>query len=365
MNAWSRAREVLCVRLDSIGDVLMTTPAIRALKRAVPRRRITLLTSPAGAAAAAHVREIDRVWPYAAPWMKPGERASSPAQDRAFLARLRAAGFDAAAIFTVYTQSPLPAALACHLSSIPLRLAHCRENPYGLLTDWVPDPEPQRLVRHEVRRQLDLVSAVGAGPEDEALSLRVPAPAQRRVARILAEAGLADRKPWVLVHPGASAPSRRYPAEAFAAAAAELSRRLGVGLVFSGSGEERTAVDSILERVPRGRAPVVSLAGKLDFAGLAALVSRASVLVSNNTGPAHIAAAVGTPVVVLYALTNPQHAPWGVASRVLYHDVPCRFCYKSVCPQKHHDCLRLVEPSAVFEATRQLLEEVRRCESRS
>jgi ADP-heptose:LPS heptosyltransferase len=79
------------------------------------------------------------------------------------------------------------------------------------------------------------------------------------------------------------------------------------------------------------------------------------VLVSNNTGPVHLAAAVGTPVVDLYAQTNPQHTPWSVAHRVLFHDVPCKYCYRSVCPEKHHDCLRRVAPAAVVAATLELL----------
>jgi ADP-heptose:LPS heptosyltransferase len=78
-------------------------------------------------------------------------------------------------------------------------------------------------------------------------------------------------------------------------------------------------------------------------------------LVANNTGPVHIAAAVGTPVVDLYALTNPQHTPWAVPSRVLNHTVPCGPCYKSVCPEGHHDCLRLVAPRDVVRATLELL----------
>jgi ADP-heptose:LPS heptosyltransferase len=82
----------------------------------------------------------------------------------------------------------------------------------------------------------------------------------------------------------------------------------------------------------------------------------ASTLVSNNTGPVHIAAAVGTPVVDIYALTNPQHAPWKVPNHVLFHDVPCRFCYRSTCPKTHHDCLNLLDPSRVAAAARDLLQ---------
>ncbi len=84
------------------------------------------------------------------------------------------------------------------------------------------------------------------------------------------------------------------------------------------------------------------------------MLSFAPVLVANNSGPVHVAAAVGTPVVDLYALTNPQHTPWGVESRVLFHDVPCRNCYASVCPMGHHDCLRKVRPGDVVASTLEL-----------
>ena len=86
----------------------------------------------------------------------------------------------------------------------------------------------------------------------------------------------------------------------------------------------------------------------------------APLLIANTTGPVHVAAAVGTPVVDLYALTNPQHTPWGVPGRVLNHDVPCKYCYKSVCPEGHHNCLTLVPPEAVVEAVWSLLAEAGR-----
>lgn len=349
--SWEDARRILCVRLDGVGDVLMTTPALRALKP----RRLTLLTSPAGAEAADCVPEVDDVWAYASPWMKssgPGDALG----DLRMVERMRAARFDAAVIFTVYTQSPLPAALLCHLAGIPLRLAHCRENPYGLLTDWAAESEPERGVRHEVRRQLDLVATVGGRTEDERLSLTVPPDALARADRVLRERGIEPDSPWILVHPGATAPSRRYPPESFAEAATRLGRRTGLPILLSGSRQEAALIEDIRSTM---RGPAVSLAGLLDFPSLAALIGRARLLISNNTGPAHIAAAVGTPVVDLYALTNPQHTPWGVPCRVLFHDVPCRFCYKSVCPQIHHHCLRLVRPAQVVEAAWELLEETR------
>jgi ADP-heptose:LPS heptosyltransferase len=104
------------------------------------------------------------------------------------------------------------------------------------------------------------------------------------------------------------------------------------------------------------RKPALCVSGALDLSELAALIARASVLIANNSGPAHMAAALGTPVVDLYALTNPQHTPWRVPHRVLSHDVPCRDCLRSVCPLGHHACLELVSPSAVADAACELLE---------
>ena len=108
---WRSAREVLCVRLDAMGDVLMTTPAICALRDAVPGRRITLLTSPSGAAIARMIPEIDDVIVYDAPWLKATAPRRDSAPDHTMIDRIRDRGFDAAVIFTVFSQNPLPAAL--------------------------------------------------------------------------------------------------------------------------------------------------------------------------------------------------------------------------------------------------------------
>jgi ADP-heptose:LPS heptosyltransferase len=157
-----------------------------------------------------------------------------------------------------------------------------------------------------------------------------------------------------LIHPGASAPSRRYPPEGFAKAADLLTRDYGLRVIFSGSESERALVAGIRERMAESSD---SLAGDLAIADFSALVRRAPVLISNNTGPVHIAAALGTPVVDLYAQTNPQHTPWGVRCRVLFHEVPCKYCYKSICPEEHHDCLRRVSPESVATAAWELLSE--------
>jgi len=349
---WGRARHVLGIRLDALGDVLMTTPALRALKAGGAERRLSLLTSTAGAEIARLVPDVDDVIVYDPPWMKATRPRSDGRADLALVERLRQGGCDAAVVFTAYSQSPLPAALVCYLADIPLRLAHCHENPYQLLTEWLADPEPAAGIRHEVRRQLDLVATVGCTTADERLSVRVPNAAREHAAALLRELGLRRDQPWLVLHPGASAPSRRYPPDSYAAAGRLLAREDGCQVVLTGTEAEAPLVAHIQQGIG---APSWSLAGRLGIAELVGLISLAPLLIANNTGPAHIAAAVGTPVVDLYALTNPQHIPWGVPNRVLSHDVDCKYCYKSVCPMQHHNCLRLVAPEAVVAAARELL----------
>lgn len=325
---------------------------MRALKgSSQSQRRITLLTSPGGAAIARLMPEVDDTIVHRASWMKASGDAADATADRELIEHLRRRRFDAAVIFCVYSQSPLPAALVCFLAEVPLRLAHCRENPYALLTDWVREVEPEHSVRHEVRRQLDLVASVGASVSDERLRVSVPACARARARDALHAAGIADHREWVVVHPGASAPSRRYPPELLAAACEILIAEHGLNVLLTGDTSELELVERVRGSLSQpSRARAHSVAGRLSLPELAAVLELAPVLVSGNSGPVHVAAAVGTPVVDLYALTNPQHQPWMVPSVVLSNDVPCRWCYRSICPEGHHLCLRGVAPERVAEA---------------
>lgn len=355
MKAWHEARSLLCVRLDSLGDVLMTTPAIRAIKEGRPDRRVTLLTSSAGAPAGRLVPEVDHVLTYDAPWLKATATRHGSAPDLGFVKELRARRFDAAVIFTVYSQNPLPAAMLTYLAEVPLRLAYCRENPYQLLTDWAREIEPGAGVRHEVQRQLDLVATLGLHPSHTRLSIQPTSQDHALADAELRRLGLdlaTETRPWAVLHAGSSASSRRYPPESFARAAQILIRNHGLEIVCTGSTDEADLIEQI--RIAAGGRPH-SLAGRQSLGALAALIGRAPLLICNNTGPAHIAAAMGTPLVDLYALTNPQHAPWTDQARVLSHPVPCAYCYRSVCPQGHHLCLRGITPEQVVAAALALL----------
>jgi lipopolysaccharide heptosyltransferase II len=351
-ETWRGVRRLLAVRADNMGDVLMTTPALAAAADSVPGLAITLLGGPGAGALAPHLPMVRDIIPARLPWVG-GEHEAAPGDDHALLARLAAERFDAAIIFTVCTQSALPAAMLCRLAGIPLRLAHVRENPYQLLTDWVPETDlVLAQARHEVRRQLDLVAHVGWHTSDERLRFRVRSEDVRRIDDWIDNEWAGATGPLVVVHVGATAASRRWPAERFGLVAQALAAERGARVVFTGSAGEAPFVATARGRMRRRSS---SLAGRLSLGELGALIARADLLVGNNSGPAHLAAAVGTPVADVYALTNPQHTPWQVPARVLSRDVECRGCLKSRCPQRHHRCIGDVTPDDVVAAALDLL----------
>ena len=348
-QAWRGVRKVLAVRLDNLGDVLVTSPALHAIKQSLPDASLTLLASPVGAQVGRMHPDIDDVIVYEAPWMDPWQKLpQDSAREQDIIATLKARQFDAAIIFTSFRQSPLPSAYLAYLADIPLRLAASIDGPGSLLT--TRHKHPERMM-HEVERGLDLVGAVGITTGDLDLVLRVPDAARGGLAERLPLADLP--RPLVVVHPGCSMPARTYPWEMFAESADLLAERQGATIVLTGAASERPLVERIQGRMKQ---PALAVAGKLSFPEFAALIEAADLTITNNTGPMHIAAALKTPVVALFALTNPpqQWGPWRVPHRQLYHEVSCRLCYSRTCPTDHA-CLRLVTPEMVAQASAELL----------
>jgi ADP-heptose:LPS heptosyltransferase len=293
-----------------MGDIIMSSVAMRALKQSFGAR-ITLLASPMGAGIVPFIPEVDDVLVADLPWVKAGD---APADPDALVRRLRENRFDLAVIFTVYSQSALPAALLCWQAGIPARAAYCRENPYSLLTHWIPDKEPYSFIRHQVERDLDLVRSLGATVEDERLWLRFDPAAAVRVRQRLSEGDIDPAERWILLHPGVSEKKREYPLPLWIETARLLRERTGMQLLVTGAAAERERAELLCREAGDG---VHSLAGRLDLAEFVALIRESPLVVCVNTVTAHIAAAAETPVIVLYAMTNPQHIPWTARSEVL------------------------------------------------
>lgn len=351
---WRETRNLLVVRLDNLGDVLVTTPAIHALRENLPEARITLAASRVGAQVAELVDDVDEVIIYEAPWMDVARTLPQDSgREQAMIQRLKEQGFDGSIIFTSYHQSSLPAAYLSYLADIPLRHAASIDFPGTLLTSRHRHPEG---IVHEVERGLDLVAGIGFESQQKDMILRVPPQVTTEMRGLLAREGLTFQRPLIVVHPGCSCQARTYPAEGYVQVADLLVEALGAQVVFTGLPGEMGLVGDILGRMKHH---AYSIAGRTSFKQLAAVVGLADAVITNNTGPMHVCSCLKTPVVVLFALTNPpeQWGPWQVPHRVLNYPTTCATpCYKFICPTDHA-CLAKVNPEAVVAAVDELLRE--------
>ena len=197
-----------------MGDVLMSSPAIRALHTGIGCK-ITLLTSGKGSAVAKLISAIDEIIEFDLPWVKSDHAGSSPERINDLLENLKSRCFDGCVIFTVYSQNPMPAIMLAYLAGIPLRLAYCRENPYDLLTDWFPDPEPLTLIKHQVQRDLDLLKGINITTTERRIWLDLSEKG-RLIAKKKLDAIAGVTRPFIILHPGVSEPKREYPLELWA-----------------------------------------------------------------------------------------------------------------------------------------------------
>lgn len=350
-DSWRQARHILAVRLDNLGDVLMTGPALRSIKRGLPDCRITLLSSPGGEAAAQLLPWVDEVTVHRALWQDLGSLPFDPSRERALAESLAQRQFDAAVIFTSFNQSPHPMGYVCYLAGIPLRVGASKEFG-GAVLSHEQRSLPQEDGIHQVDRNLALLEPFGFDTGDRRLQVQVPPAARTALQRSLTDNGLGDRE-FVAVSPWASCSARTYRPEAMAEAAARIAAEAGCRVVLTGGSRHQEEATSLLPLFGEG---AVDLTGRLAFTEFAALLERASLLLTNNSGPMHLADALATPMVVLYSGTEleSQWEPRGGEAELLRRPTSCQPCYSFVCPFEGHPCLA-IPVDEVVEAGLRLL----------
>ena len=334
---------VLVVRLDSAGDVLLAGPAIRAI--AGPADRVALLAGPRGRAAAELLPGVDRIVQWRCPWIDPEPGPVSRGDVMATAEAIARLGVTRAVILTSFHQDPLPAALLLRLAGVPHVTAESEDYPGSLLD--VRHRLPDRGL-HEVERMLSVAEAAGFPPPDDTrLRLREPLP------DVSGLTGALDRG-YVVVHPGASVPARMPPPERSAEYVAALAAD-GWPVAVTGTPGEASLTARVAAESAAGN--VIDLGGRTDLAQLAAVLAGASAVVTGNTAPAHLAAAVGTPVVSLFAPTVPlgRWRPWRVPHLVLGDArAPCAGTRATTCPVPGHPCLADVTADQVATAVHDL-----------
>lgn len=327
-DAWSGARRVVVVRLDNIGDVVLTSPALRALARRLPDARVTLMASPAGAQAAPLLPWLDDVMVVRSLWQDvSGAMPLDPSRELRLVEEVRRRDFDVALVLTSFSQSPHPPAYVAYLAGVPVRVGQSAEFAGGVLSHAVP---PLAREAHQADRNLHLLAETGVPSAGSDLELRVPMSVAWTADRRLAEAGVAPGDPFVLHAPGAGCPARTYPLEGAAAVARELARRSRLPVVVVARESERAEVERHFSDAP-GVHPLI---GRLSVPELAAAVARASLVVCNDSGPLHLADALGTPVAATFSGTDlaSQWEPRAVPARLLRRPASCSPCYRYDCP---------------------------------
>src|SRR5579859_2794879 len=213
MSHWLAARNILAIRMDNTGDVLMLGPALRAVKETLPEARLTLLASPAGASAAPLLPWLDDVIVWRATWQDVGGRIPfDPNRELQLIDLLSERNFDAALIFTSFSQTPHVPGYVCYLAGIPLRAGASKEFGGNTLTTELRDA-PDEL--HQVERNLQLVEYLGFVARDRQLTVAIPEAVRKNVPALLVRTGMNSNDPFIILHPGASAKARRYPVERF------------------------------------------------------------------------------------------------------------------------------------------------------
>ena len=342
-------RRIVVRGVNWLGDAVMTTPALQRLREAKPNAHITLLTP-------AKLAEIWRQHPAldAVETFEDGESVWSVG------GRLRAGNFDLGLILPNSPRS----ALEIRLGGVPQRVGYARPWRNWLLTQAI-DARPgsvamhkrsaseiKRLIQgntlaapavqpagaHHIHQYLHLTAALGAKPDPLPPRLAVPDVA---VTQFLAKFGLAESTVWLGLNAGAEyGPAKRWPEERFIESARQIQQRLKCGWLVFGIKSEQEAAARIVEGIKRGAAdgnsPIINLAAKTRLGELCAGLKLCRVLLTNDSGPMHVAAALGTPVVALFGSTSPELTgpglPGDARLQLLRANVPCSPCFLRECP---------------------------------
>lgn len=334
----SQARNVLVVQSAFLGDSFLTVPLLRRLRDLLPGAKLSVLTTP------------DKIEIFKGPWVDEVLIDDKRGADRGLggpwrvAARLKSRGFDLAVI----PHRSLRSALTAYLSGIPRRVGFESSAGRFLLTDTVPFT----WLMHDLERNLALLLPLGGAPAPDAGESRYleapPLPAAL-------EAALKDAGPRLVgVHPGAAWNTKRWLPERYAALCARLREEGLTPVLIGGAGDKALAAGIARQ------SGALDLTGQTDLNGLKALMGRLQLCVTNDSGPMHLAAAAGVPVVAIFGATTRELGffPYGPGHRVVEAQLACRPCGLHggrECPEGHFLCMTLVTVPQVLDACRAAL----------
>ncbi|MDD5428227.1 MAG: lipopolysaccharide heptosyltransferase II [Candidatus Omnitrophica bacterium] len=344
-NGNHKGKRVLIVRLDRIGDVLLSTPVIKAVREVCPDGYIAFM-------ARRHAYDILAGNPYLDEiiiYEKEG-RDKGLLKNIKFIRSLRRKRFDIALVLHPTKRTHLLMALA----GIPETVGYNKKWGF-LLTTRIPHTKQYGL-KHEIDYVLDILRYTGLEPKDRTLYMPVNSVSERNVDSIFEENGIKKGDLCIAINPGASCVSKRWGVEKFAKAAAALAEKYKAKVIITAGADDKKLGDKISSLLHDN---CLNLSGRTSVADVASVLRRVKLFVSNDSGPVHIACAVGTPVIAIFGRSDRGLSPgrWGpVGNRdiILHKDVGCVECLAHNC-RKGFKCLEAVTVAEVLQAADKIL----------
>ncbi len=326
-----------------IGDVVMTLPAVAAIRQTWPHARIAVLAKPWVAEVYRLCPDVDEIIPFA----EPGRHAGAPGRWR-LAGELRSYGFDCA----ILLQNAIEAAILARLAGIPLRAGYNSDGRGLLLTHSVRRTQAIRSV-HQIDYYREMVRALGCRVAGRDVRLRPGADYDETAKRLLGQFGIAAGSPLIGIAPGAAyGPAKKWLPERFAAVADRLIDTTGAQAILFGSSGDRESTASVGKQA---RHRLIDIAGTTNLKEAMALIARCTLFLSNDSGLMHVAGALGIPTIAIFGSTNPATtSPVGEKSIVIHHAVSCSPCLKPVCPTDFR-CMETIGVDEVYEEARKLL----------
>jgi predicted lipopolysaccharide heptosyltransferase III len=326
-------RHILVIKLRYLGDVLLATPALEALKAAYPSTRLTVVVNRGTEAMLAGNPHIDEVLPL--------ERGSILSQWR-FLRELRRRRFDVVIDLTDADRS----AWLSRMTGAPVRIGFNDEGRFrGHCYTNVVHGEPGT---HRIERDLASLAPLNIAAAETIPRLWLTPEEKWRAADLLSHEGVDRKKPLAMLQPGARYWFKAWPWERFAALADRLAEQYGYQVLIGGNQQEFELAERICGTAA---SRPINLAGRADMRIYAAVLKRTSLFVGNDSGAMHVAAAVGAPVVALFGPSDPKEwGPRGAAAAVLYKGIDCRICFHPTCERGEQNCMKLIGIEEVLSA---------------
>ncbi len=345
LTSYDNFKRILIVRTDRIGDVLLSTPVIKAMRDSYPDAYIAMMVS-------SYTKDIVDGNPYLDEVIIYDKDAKHKSWLRSvkFACNLKKQRFDLAIILHPTNRVHL----VTFFAGIPRRIGYDRKLGI-LLTDRIKHTK-QLGEKHELEYNLDLVRCLGIEPKDKDLFMPIKRESEKWVEELFRQEGIKDYDKLLAIHPGASCPSKIWPNERFAEVADRLAQKYGFKVLIASGPKDIALAQNVIRQMHH---PAINLAGKISVSQLASVLKRCQLFISNDSGPVHISSAIGTPVISIFGrsqrgLSPKRWGPVGKIDRIAYKTVGCVECLAHNCV-RNFACLREVTAGYVLDVADSIL----------